>query len=74
MPADSSPVQGRVLSGASLRQAVGVKPWEKALVQERTFCLSQISAQPIFSPSMAHSKTDKRPLGSPDAWCSKRRR
>ena len=33
MPADSTPGSGRVLSGASLRQGVGVKPWEKALVQ-----------------------------------------
>ena len=32
MPADSTPGSGRVLSGASLRQGVGVKPWEKALV------------------------------------------
>ena len=41
MPADGSPVQGRVLSGASLRQGVGVKPWEKALVQRRSTCIAR---------------------------------
>ena len=33
MPADSTPASGRVLSVASMRQGVWVKPWEKALVQ-----------------------------------------
>ena len=43
MRADLTPASGRVLCGASLRQGVGVKTWEKALVQTLfapglTFC------------------------------------
>ena len=54
MRADLTPASGRVLCGASLRQGVGVKPWEKALVQRPGRQVEGVVLEAVFGLKLVY--------------------